>query len=63
MADQITFKLGELFCGPGGLACGALRSHSDDGVYRVEHAWANDYDEDTCKTYIKNCSKKRHIYA
>ncbi len=48
------FKLGELFCGPGGLACGALRAHSDDNRYGVEHAWANDYDSDTCKTYIKN---------
>ena len=48
------FKLGELFCGPGGLAYGALRSHSNDNSYGVEHAWANDYDEDTCKTYTKN---------
>ena len=54
MAKNITFKLGELFCGPGGIACGALRSQSDDGIYKIEHAWANDYDEDTCKTYIKN---------
>lgn len=46
--------MGELFCGPGGLACGALRAHSDDNTLGVEHAWANDYDEDTCKTYIKN---------
>ena len=50
----MTFKLGELFCGPGGLACGILRSKSDDGKFAVGHAWANDYDEDTCKTYIKN---------
>ena len=48
------FRLGELFCGPGGIACGALRSQSADGVYSVVHAWANDYDADTCKTYIKN---------
>lgn len=54
MPKKITFKLGELFCGPGGLACGALRSKSDDGIYNIEHAWANDYDEDTCQTYIKN---------
>lgn len=54
MAKNITYKLGELFCGPGGLACGALRSQSDDGIYNIEHVWANDYDEDTCKTYIKN---------
>lgn len=48
------FRLGELFCGPGGLACGALNARSDNGLLSIEHAWANDYDEDTCKTYIKN---------
>lgn len=48
------FRLGELFCGPGGLACGALRSKSNNGVLSVEHAWANDYDADTCETYRKN---------
>ncbi len=52
--DKTTFKLGELFCGPGGLACGAMRSQSDDGRFTITHAWANDYDEDTCKTYTKN---------
>ena len=45
-----TFKLGELFCGPGGIACGALRAKSDDGSFTIEHAWANDYDADTCET-------------
>ena len=49
-----TFKLGELFCGPGGIACGALRAKSDDGTFTIEHAWANDYDADTCETYRKN---------
>ena len=48
------FRLGELFCGPGGLACGALRSVSNDGRYGVVHAWANDYDGDTCATYRNN---------
>lgn len=48
------FKLGELFCGPGGLACGALRSVSQDGKYGITHAWANDYDKDTCETYRQN---------
>ena len=51
---KISFRLGELFCGPGGLACGALRSKSKDGRYSLVHAWANDYDSDTCKTYIHN---------
>ena len=49
-----TFKLGELFCGPGGLACGALKSVSADGRFSISHAWANDYDYDTCLTYITN---------
>ena len=51
-------KLGELYCGPGGLACGALRAQSDDGEYGLVHAWANDYDPDTCKTYTKNICPK-----
>lgn len=25
------FRLGELFCGPGGIACGAHNAVSDDG--------------------------------
>ena len=49
-----TFKLGELFCGPGGIACGAMRARSADGTFTMEHAWANDYDADTCETYRKN---------
>lgn len=48
------FRLGELYCGPGGLAYGALKSHSNDGKYSISHAWANDYDKDTCETYRKN---------
>ena len=52
--NEKIFRLGELYCGPGGLACGALRSRSNDGKYRINHAWANDYDADTCETYIRN---------
>lgn len=48
------FKLGELYCGPGGLAYGALTSKSDDGTLSIKHAWANDYDHDTCLTYRHN---------
>ena len=48
------YRLGELFCGPGGLAVGALRSKSSDGRLGVVHAWANDYDSDTCETYRRN---------
>lgn len=48
------FKLGELFCGPGGLAYGALHASIGDKDYSIEHEWANDYDEDTCSTYRAN---------
>lgn len=48
------FRLGELFCGPGGLACGAMKAKSSDGSFSIVHAWANDYDPDTCETYRKN---------
>ncbi len=65
------FKLGELYCGPGGLAYGALHSRSKDGRFTVSHAWANDYDYDTVQTYRKNicpeapqtvyCGDVRHL--
>ncbi len=48
------FRLGELFCGPGGLALGATRASIDDKKYRIVHAWANDYDQSTCDTYTRN---------
>lgn len=48
------YLLGELFSGPGGLACGALKSNIGEPDFKIEHAWANDYDEDTCATYRQN---------
>ncbi len=48
------FKLGELFCGPGGLALGAASARIGDPEYKIVHKWANDYDLDTCNTYIRN---------
>jgi hypothetical protein len=52
----VTFKYGELFCGPGGLALGAKISKvmKDDIVYRLDHVWAADYDADSCDTYKHN---------
>lgn len=48
------FKLGELFCGPGGLALGAhMASDSMEGM-SIVHEWATDYDADTCETYRNN---------
>lgn len=48
------FRLGELFCGPGGLAHGALHSDIGDPAWGIRHAWANDYDPSTCQTYRNN---------
>lgn len=55
-AETLDFKLAELFCGPGGLACGAkmARVKTKKGVMRISHAWATDYDEPTCQTYALN---------
>ncbi len=52
--DITRFRLGELFCGPGGLALGALRASISDPNYKIIHAWANDYDRSTCDTYTRN---------
>ena len=41
------YRLGELFCGPGGLAYGAINALSADGKHFIVHEWANDYDKDT----------------
>lgn len=53
------FRLGELFCGPGGLAWGATNAKIDLPNYSIEHAWANDYDSDTCNTYRHNICPDR----
>ena len=52
----MNYRLGELFCGPGGLALGAHNAQVwKDGVeYRIKHAWANDIHKDTCDTYAEN---------
>lgn len=48
------FRLGELFCGPGGLAWGATHADIGDPNWGITHQWANDYDENTCSTYRHN---------
>lgn len=53
------FHMGELFCGPGGLALGAIQANIGDPGWKIKHAWANDYHEDTCRTYRRNiCPEK-----
>ncbi len=56
----MNFKLGELFCGAGGLAWGALNAGKQQSIVRdgqeyiISHAWANDIDESACRTYAAN---------
>lgn len=49
---ETIYRMGELFSGPGGIAYGAI--HACVPGQRIVHAWANDFDSNTCKTYIRN---------
>lgn len=52
--SELSFRMGELFSGPGGMALGArLAAGAVEGL-ELTHAWANDYDLDTCRTYKRN---------
>lgn len=53
------FRLGELFCGPGGIAKGATIANINNPEWGITHQWANDYDQDTCNTYIRNICPDR----
>ncbi len=56
------FKIGELFSGPGGIGYAAkvAKATADNGEeFSIEHAWATDYDKDTCDTFAHNiCNGK-----
>lgn len=53
------FRLGELFCGPGGIAKGATTANINNREWGITHQWANDYDQDTCNTYTHNICPNR----
>ena len=50
------FKLAEFFSGPGGMGYGAGLSKVKSSL--IEHAWASDYDQDSCNTYKRNIKTK-----
>jgi len=52
--NKLKFSIGELFCGPGGMALGAHLAAKEVKSVSIRHAWANDYDQSTCDTYIAN---------
>ena len=56
---RMIYNLGELFCGPGGIAWGALHADIGNKDFGIVHQWANDYDKDTCETYRKNICPDR----
>ena len=47
------FRLGELFCGAGGIGYGATKAKIDKNIV-ITHAWASDYNKDACCTYSNN---------
>ncbi len=68
-----SFRLGELFCGPGGIGLGAKYASlaMEKFGISITHAWAVDFDPDSCKTYAHNilptekekviCADVRHL--
>jgi len=62
---KIIYKLAELFCGPGGLGLGAVKSivQNEHEIYSVQPVWANDIDNDTCLTYNRNIHAADHPIA
>ena len=57
MEGGLELRMGELFSGPGGIALGAdlaVKAASSYGRIHLSHEWANDNDEDACRTYASN---------
>lgn len=53
--SERTLRVGEMFSGPGGI--GVALGRTKLGGFSFEHAWATDYDADTCRTYRENVLK------
>lgn len=53
---SVEISIGEMYCGPGGLAIAARDSRLSTGksTFAFKHVWATDYDADTCQTYAAN---------
>lgn len=52
------FRVGELFCGPGGLGMGLHWATGNSGLGRFVPAWANDIDPNACATYKRNIMQR-----
>jgi DNA (cytosine-5)-methyltransferase 1 len=53
-SNIMNFRMGELFCGPGGISLGAHLANERLNKNIFRHGWAVDNHFDTCKTYIDN---------
>lgn len=52
-------KIGELFCGAGGMALGA--SQAEYNGWKFEHAWVTDIDRDSCETIKQVVNYKKVV--
>lgn len=54
--SKVNYRLGELFSGPGGIGVAAKNTYllHNETEHSISHAWATDYDKDTCETYRTN---------
>jgi len=64
MKKSTNLRLGELFCGPGGIGCGAKKSTISikERSFGFKHIWATDYHKDSCDTYRNNLNVKQIIH-
>ena len=64
MKKNISLRLGELFCGPGGIGCGAKMSAITvkGRSFGFKHTWATDNHKDSCDTYRNNLDVKQIIH-
>jgi len=56
--------IGEFYCGPGGLGLGAKLSRvitKKGNTLSFQHAFATDYDEDSCKTFRRNIAGNKEV--
>ncbi len=56
-----SFTVGEMYSGPGGIGLALSQTKLKTKTHQLnfEHAWATDYDADTCRTYKNNLLKKQ----
>ena len=54
-----SFSVWEMYSGPGGIGLALSQTHLKSKTCNLdfEHAWATDYDPDTCRTYKNNLLK------